>query len=266
MSVVDCHVHVYPVDVAAKVIPRIEEVYGVKARHPATVEGLFSSMRKADVERCIVLSSINRPEHVESFNSWCAETQKKMPQLVFFGGLHPDYEKPLEELERIKELGLYGIKMQPNAQRFFPDEERFFPIYEHLSELELAAAFHCGDEVIHFDPIYAHPSRFRVVLESFPDVTFILAHLGGYKTWDSVHQVVGYENVWFDTAFCPRNLSDSRLVSLVEELGVENVVFGTDFPWTDQFTERKEIERIFGDKADKILRDNPKRFLEQISP
>jgi hypothetical protein len=261
---VDCHVHVYPPDVERKIIPRIEEVYGARARHPATVDGILSSMKKADIEKSLVLSSINRPEHVESFNSWCAEVQAKVPQLLFFGGMHPDYEKPFEELERIKDFGLLGIKLQPNAQRFYPDDERFFLLYEHLSELELAVAFHCGDEVVHFEPMYAHPSRFKNVLESFPDLTILLAHLGGYKTWDSLSSVAGFENVWYDTAFCPRNLPDADFISVVNELGFDRVVFGTDFPWTDQLRERKDIERIFKEDAKRLLEDNPERLLSEL--
>jgi hypothetical protein len=158
-----------------------------------------------------------------------------------------------------------GIKLQPNAQRFYPDDERFFPVYEMLVELDLAAAFHCGDEVIHFEPMYAHPRRFAQVLESFPDLTILLAHLGGYKTWDSVRYVAGYESVWYDTAFCPRNLPDKEFREIVGRLGAEKVVFGTDFPWTDQETERKEIERIFKEDAPKFLEENPKRLLSELS-
>jgi predicted TIM-barrel fold metal-dependent hydrolase len=263
--VVDCHVHVYPHEVERKVIPKVESVYGVRARHPATVEGVRSAMKKAGIEKSLVLSYLNRPEHVVSFNTWCAEVQKTHKELLFFGGMHPDFEMPLEELERIKGLGLLGIKLQPNTQRFYPDDERFFPIYEMLVELDLAVAFHCGDEVIHFDQMYAHPSRFAQVLESFPDLTILLAHLGGYKTWDAIRYVAGYESVWYDTAFCPRNLLDKEFREIVDRLGSEKVVFGTDFPWTDQATEKKEIERIFKEDAVKILEENPKKLLAELS-
>jgi uncharacterized protein len=263
--VIDCHVHVYPQEVAQKLIPKVESVYGAMARHPATVEGILPAMKKAGIEKSVVLSSINRPENVVSFNSWCAEVQKSHPELLFFGGMHPDFESPLEELERIKGLGLFGIKMHPNAQRFYPDEERFFPLYEMLVELDLPAAFHCGDEFIHVEPIYAHPRRFTQVLESFPDLTILLAHLGGYKTWDSLRYVAGYESVWYDTAFCPRNLSDAEFRQIVDRLGAEKVVFGTDFPWTDQETEKKEIERIFKEGALTLLEENPRRLLAELA-
>ncbi|MBN2015070.1 MAG: amidohydrolase family protein [Candidatus Altiarchaeota archaeon] len=262
--IVDCHAHIYPDEVAAKVVPRIEEVYGAKAAHPATVEGILSAMDSGGIDKSLILSSINRPEHVVSFNDWCAETQRSNPHLLFFGGLHPTFENPLDELERIKELGLFGIKLQPNAHRFYPDDERFFPIYERLSELDLGLAFHCGDEVLHFEPMYAHPMHFTQVLESFPDLVIQLAHLGGYKTWDSLHCVTGYRNVWYDTAFCPRNLPDKDFLSVVDEIGLERVIFGTDFPWTDPGRERKELERILGEDAVKILSDNPRQYLSLL--
>jgi predicted TIM-barrel fold metal-dependent hydrolase len=262
--VVDCHAHVYSDDIACKVIPRIEDVYGAKSVHPATVDGILSAMEAGGVDRALVLTSINRPEHVESTNSWCAGIQDSREKLLFFGGLHPFFENPLEELERIKDLGLLGIKLQPNAQRFYPDDERFFPIYEKLSELNMGLAFHCGDEVIPFKPLYAHPKHFKQVLESFPDLIIQLAHLGGYKTWDSLQSVLGYGNVWYDTAFCPRNISDKELLSIVEEIGVSRVLFGTDFPWTDPGREKRELERILAEDAVKVLEENPQRYLSLL--
>jgi len=261
---IDCHTHAYPVKVAGKLIPRMVDVYGVKPIHEATIEGLQDSMKASGVGKSLLLTIANRKEHVYSSNTWCISVQSQ--DLLCFGSIHPDYNEWEDEIERLNDNGVRGLKLQPNAQRFHPDDERLFRIYEKLLELDMALVFHIGDEVKPVTPLYAHPRYYARVLDSFPDLTILLAHLGGYKTFNDLHHVLDYSNVWFDTAFIPWNIPDDLFISLVDEIGIERVVFGSDFPWADPKDGIAKIRELFGVEAKTILEKNPQSFLSKIYP
>jgi len=264
--IIDCHAHAYPDEVAAKLVPKIKQIYGVDPKHDATVAGLKDSMKQAGIEKSFLLTVANRAEHVESSNNWCIKIQETNDDLICFGSVHPEYPNFLDELQRLADNGIWGIKLQPNAQRFYPDTEELFLIYQKLSDLGMALVFHIGDEVKPVEELFAHPKNFSSILDSFPDLTILLAHLGGYKTYDSLNHVLDYANVWYDTAFVPGNIADEKFIEIVSEIGVDKVVFGTDFPWADPAHERGEIERIFADEASLILERNPERFLSIVYP
>lgn len=54
------------------------------------------------------------------------------------------WPKTLDELDRIKALGLKGVKLHPDYQRFLVDDPRCIPIYEKISRLGLITVFHTG--------------------------------------------------------------------------------------------------------------------------
>lgn len=262
---IDCHTHAYPVEVADKLIPRMKEVYGVEPACAATVQGLEKSMSESGIDHCLLLTVANRPEHVISTNDWAAQIQDEKENINCFGSIHPDHEHAAEELERIHGQGIRGIKLQPNAQGFYPDAKKMYPIYEKLSKIGMIAVFHVGQEAQPIDELYAHPSRIRAVLESFPKITVLLAHLGGYGVHDYIDDVLGFDKVWYDTAFIPGNIEDQKFRELVSFIGKDQVVFGSDFPWADPAESVEEIYRIFDEKyAQKILEKNPGRFLRKL--
>ncbi len=259
---IDCHTHAYPAKVADKLIPRMVDVYGVKPKHKATIEGLRDSMKSSGVGKSLLLTVANRKEHVHSSNTWCINTNSQ--DILCFGSIHPDYTNWEDEIDRLNENGVRGLKLQPNAQRFRPDDEGVFGIYEKVLELDMALVFHIGDEVKPVKPLYAHPRYFNRVLESFPDLTILLAHLGGYKTFNDLHHVLGYDNVWFDTAFIPGNIPDDLFISLVDEIGIDRVVYGSDYPWADPRDGITKVRELFGANAEDILERNPESFLSRV--
>ena len=51
----------------------------------------------------------------------------------------------IQELERsVKELGLRGLKLHPTTQAFFPNDIRFYPLWEKCAELGIPASLPYG--------------------------------------------------------------------------------------------------------------------------
>jgi hypothetical protein len=256
--IIDFHTHIYSDDVAEKVMTGIESFYGVSRTHDATSKSLITSLEQGDVDKAVVLPIATKPEHAR-FNQWYASLAALSDRLIPFGGIHPDND--LRELERFPELGLLGLKIQPNAQRVFPADKRFTKFYRKAEELGLIVVFHAGDEESGFKGEFSQPEHFVPVLKSFPDLTIVLSHLGGFRTWDKLDLVLGYPNVFYDTAHVPGKIEDKEVLSLVDRIGIDKVIFGSDFPFADHKEEREKLEQLFTDRAHIIYSDNPSKIL-----
>lgn len=171
---------------------------------------------------------------------------------------------PQIELERMVNLGLKGVKLQPTVQQFYPDDSKLFKIYEKMCELHLPVLFHAGKERAPIEYVYATPRRFKQVLASFPQLTVILAHLGGYQMWDEISVLTEFHNIYFDTSCTVGEVSPKKLHALIEQLTADRIVFGSDFPWFNYDTTisgimqlgltEKQKEKIFSANALALLR------------
>lgn len=256
--IIDCHSHIYPDEIADKVISGIEEFYHSKRRHQGTLDALLKSLSAGAVDFAVVLPIAAKPEHFKA-NKWYASLPSISSKIIPFGSIHPDNDP--KELEKFKRWGLRGIKLQPNAQLFYPDEKRMFPFYEKAEELELIITFHIGNEHGNILGKYSQPERYVKVLRSFPRLTIVLPHLGGYMTWNKLDLTLEYPNVIYDTAYLPGNIEDDLFLKLVEKIGINRIVFGTDFPFRDHAEEVASLKRLLGSDSKKLFFANPKKLL-----
>ncbi|HUU65167.1 MAG TPA: amidohydrolase family protein, partial [Dehalococcoidales bacterium] len=118
------------------------------------------------------------------------------------------------------------------------------------------------------------PKNFARVLEAFPRLTVILAHLGS-AWWDErVELAQKYPNVYFDTSqgfsatdripHSPhRGLAEEDVVRVFRKIGVERIMFGTDFPAISPQPQLEQLLRIPLTDEEKrmILSENAKRIL-----
>lgn len=261
MRIVDFHAHIYPDEVAEKVISRMEEFYGVKRRHQATVEGLLGSMGQGEVSYAVILPVATRPEHLEN-NAWYASLRNVSSKIVPFGAFFPGVNL-IKEVEIFPRLGLKGFKVQPNAWQCYPDDKRLWPLYRLAQDLNLIAVFHVGNEEGGIFGEYSQPERYLKVLESFPTLTCVLSHLGGFKTWDKVDLFKGFPNAYFDTAYVPGEVSEAFFQELVEQFGPDKILFGTDFPFRDHAEEVAYLQKVIEDKKkyQQIMEENALNLL-----
>lgn len=255
-DIIDMHTHAYPEKVAGKAVQFLNQYYGVNCQGTGRMKDLLASASDAGVDYLLVHAVATKPSQVENVNSWIA---RHLSDHVFgFGSIHPDYPDIPLELERIRSLGLRGIKLHPDFQQFYADCPEMTAVYRSLEGV-MPVLFHAGDE--HND--YSSPRRIAAVAERFPGLTVIAAHLGGYSQWDESERYIIGKNIYIDTSSSLMKLPPERAAEIIRRHGVERVLFGTDYPLTRH---RDELQRFHAlgltEKEERlILFENAKKLL-----
>jgi len=265
MMVVDFHTHIFPDKIAARSIEHLENASGITAATNGTLQGLLDSMEKNKVDLSVILPVVTKPSQFESVNLFAAEVNEKYKgKLISFGGIHPDSMDYKTELNRIKELGLPGIKLHPDYQGVMIDDERYMRIIEYADSLGLMIMVHAGIDIGLPNPVHCPPDKAAKVIDTIKPDKMILAHLGGWKQWEDVYQLLVGKHVYFDTSFTFDYIEQNLFLKIVEKHGWEKVLFATDSPWSDAKKaveivrnlpmEQKAIEDILSGNAIKLLK------------
>ena len=106
--------------------------------------------------------------------------------LIPFGSVDPHAGRAA--VARIRSLverhGARGFKFHPSLQAFEPNDPRYYPLYEAMSELGVPALFHTGQTGIGaglpggrgIKLRYSDPMLLDDVAADFPQLTIIMAH------------------------------------------------------------------------------------------
>lgn len=260
--IIDFHAHIYPQKIAEKASAAIGDFYSAAIRYTGLSEELIESGKKIGVEKYIVHSTATKALQVESINNFIIDEVHKHNEFVGFGTIHPEYENFEPELKRIKNLGLKGIKLHPDFQKFQIDTPAMDGIYQSLSELRMPVLVHAGD--IRYD--YSGPKRIANVLEKHPNLILIAAHFGGYTEWDKACEYLVGKNVYFDTSSTLWKLPVEKANEMIRQHGVEKFLFGSDFPMWDHEDEMSRFNQLNLSESEKklILYDNAKNLLESL--
>ena len=151
--------------------------------------------------------------------------------IIAFGSVFPDAPDALQELERIKSLGLKGVKLHPDYQGFDVDDAKMKLLYQKISALGLITVFHAGLDYGFAPPYGATPEKLKTAVSWF-DSPVVAAHWGGIDCGAGVlTDLCGMDNLYFDTSFGYAMLPKYYAEKILEKHGVEHMLFGTDTPW-----------------------------------
>lgn len=238
--IIDVHTHIFPDNLAPSAIANLMAFAPLMQNHTdGTSSGLIGSMKQAGISTCVVLPVATKPSQVETINTIAG--QKNPPGLIFFGSLHPDYADLSIEIDRLKSLGVRGVKLHPLYQNFAIDDRRVFPMYEQLADAGLIVTFHTGEDVAPLPADLALPDAVARVVAAIPSLTIIAAHMGGWRRWDQVLRDLAGASVFFDTAALPGVCPPEIFIELVQKHGSDRILFGSDSPWWGQ---RESVEWI----------------------
>lgn len=249
----DTHCHIFPDKIALKASGATGDYYGVKMRHPGTVEVLRSAAGAAGVTDCLVCSAATKPNQVAAINDFIASVCGGEKHFVGFGSLHPYMENMAGEADRMASLGIAGIKLHADFQGFRLDDPKAYGLYE-VAEGRFPILFHMGD----VNTENTAPEHLRDIVRRFPKLKVIAAHLGGYTVWDRAALALPDLDIMVDTSSSLPFIGGKRGTELVRVFGAERCLFGTDYPMWDHGEELERFDEMDLTDAERqmILWDN----------
>ena len=238
MKIIDIHTHIYPDEIALKATKSVRDFYQIgEESMDGTEKMLMEQGHAAGISQFVILPVAIRPDRVQGINDFIVQRLKANDALVGFGTVHAAMENMDAEVQRILDLGLKGVKMHPDSQRFSIDDLRLFPMYEAVQG-KVPVMLHMGDH--RYD--YSHPVKLRRILDLFPKLQVIAAHFGGYSMYETACELLKDTDCVFDVSSSLMFLPEGEAERYIGIYGAERMAFGTDYPMWDPV---KETERFF---------------------
>lgn len=274
--VIDFHTHIYPDKIASRTLNALlGSAQGVKAFSDGTRSGLSESMKKAGIDKSVILPVATRKGQFETINQFAKTINNTCDHLVSFGGIHPDDDNVAEKLRFLRDNGFKGVKIHPDYTGTMIDDERYIRIITECARLGLLVVTHAGVDPA-FDVIHCPPAKARAVLDKVTADTgvtkpfLVFAHLGGIYVHKEVEQYLLGTNCYIDLScsfaalgsFC--DTTDEDVISVIKRHGADKILFATDSPWNDQqdyLSHFRALPGLSDKEKDLILHKNAESLL-----
>ena len=208
---------------------RTLEQLGLLAPIPALlVESRYSDLKaamdEAQIQRAVVVA---HPPFIE--NDFVLELAERDPRLIPAVYISPGTRRPAEVLRKLVQRGARALKLHPSADGERPDAPRYRALLGTAQMLGLPVIVHTGRFQIPFilkAPEYGDAECFTPWFETYPDVTFVLAHMNYSQPLVALDLAEQHPNVLLECSWQPAEL----IGEAVARLGAERILFGTDWP------------------------------------
>ena len=248
-----------------------------------TLERLARLMDECGIAQAVCFAPFAFQLPGEDPNQWLVKTIKSNSRFRGFGTIDFSRGDFRDQVRQIRDLGLLGIKLHPNTQKFDILSPQAMEVYATAQEQKLFISFHTG--VHHYRIRNYNVLGFDEIAHSFPDLRFSLEHVGGYHFFNHALAVL-FNNIPFPPkpGFQPRvhgglvsvfnrdklpfwYLTPQQIADAVVQVGAELLIFGLDFPYNQEQDTRLGLEVIGNlpisqEKKSMILGGNLRRELE----
>ncbi len=276
--IIDFHTHIFPPQIKKNRNRYIDSdpcfaiLYSDPKAKLVTADELISSMDRDGVGISVILNiGWTTHELCLETNDYILESISRYPKrLVGFCSVQlQSPEAALKEIERCADGGIKGIgELRLDMQLLdMSDEQLMNPLVDVMKKHNLILLTHTSEPVGHIYPGKGAvtPEVLYPFIANNPELPIICSHWGGglpfYALMPEVNQAIS--NVYFDTAASPLLYSPGIYEQVVQLVGADKILFGSDYPLLEQERCIKEIEASNLPEASKklILSGNARRLL-----
>lgn len=238
---IDCHTHAFADKIADKAIRWLIEYYKITVNHGGRFVNLLQAAAEVRLDACVLLVAATKPEQVRPANDWAIALAKQTPaqlrlqyglahapRIVPFGAYHPKNPAWQSELGRLREAGIKGIKLHPEFQGFDLADPCLCDFFAE-AERDFVIMIHVGDRLV-TERNLSTPRKIAAILDNFPRLRIITAHMGGYRLWDEAYECLAGRDVYFDTSSTFPYLDMGAFRRTVQKHGTERILYGSDYP------------------------------------
>jgi len=158
---------------------------------------------------------------------------------------------------------VFGLKIHPIIQNIHPASEIFLNVLEEYAIYKKPVFLHTGSSSVVFREYnnyeYGSIYNFEKAVKTFPDILFIFGHMGNNTPLEAIDLAKKYSNIILETSY-----QNNKIIKIaINNIGIERIIFGSDFPYSRQYYALKEIFKlkISCDNLEKILFKNIKKII-----
>lgn len=228
---IDCHVH----------LNNYTENPGRPSRE--NVQDLFEQMAEHGIDHAVVLTSyktnVDRPSVEEVLEILAAD-----PRTTVVEGLQWRSETRTDLFrmeERIRDGLVKGIKLYPGYDKYAINDPSLESVFRIAAKHDVPVMIHCGDTYARDAKVrQAHPLLVDDVAVDYPDVRFVICHLGNPWFQDTAEVLYKNDNVYADISGLTlggfTNEFERYLVQRVKDMILymgdpgTQIMYGSDWP------------------------------------
>lgn len=235
----DVHAHAFHPKIAAKVVSQLESHYRIPAIGTGLYEDLAPRLQAAGISYCCIHSAATKGEQVVPANRWAASLLER-PGVIPFGTMHPDFQDMEEELAFLWDSGIRGIKLHPDFQGFWLNDERLDPLFAAM-EGRFTLMVHVGD-IYPPEQNPTCPYKVAALKRRFPKLQMIAAHFGGVHHWKYVVDAMAGMEIFMDTSSSLFAIPQDTLEQIYHAFPRHLFLFGSDYPLFDAPSEMRLLQ------------------------
>ena len=266
--IIDFHTHAFPDKIAKGTIEHLSKKADIPPFTNGTVAGLVDAMERGGVDIAVNLPVMTSPAQFESINRFAMEINArfadKARRVISFGGIHPACDAIEEKMTWMRKGGLLGVKLHPDYQETFINDEGYVRILECARELDMIVLTHAGVDIGYRGcPVRCPPQLAKELIRRVPHSKLVLAHLGAAEQHMEALEHLCGEDVYFDTGYVLRFVNKDTFQKILNKHGEDRILFGSDAPWSDMGHDVKLLKAFSPNKQteEKLLCGNAMRLL-----
>ena len=267
--VIDFHTHIFPEKIAARAVAQLASAGNLPPHYDGTEAALISKMQATEIDVSITLPVLTAPRQFESVLEFCEGVNRRYAaadgaRLISFAGIHPACENLGEKMRLIYERGFHGVKIHPDFQDTFINDDSYAEILKYAEEYDLAVVTHAGiDASYRQREPRCSPDRVIDLISRAPHTKFVLAHYGGNEMTDEVFDKLCGLDIYFDTGLVLDYIDEKSFKKILDKHGEDRVLFATDGPWGDAEKYLKTLRALGLSRVaeEKILHENAERLI-----
>jgi uncharacterized protein len=273
IMLVDFHTHAFAEKIAPRAVEQLTTYYGLPTTFGGSLQDLLRVAADAKLDALVLLNAATRPEQVRPANDWLislAADRRPNPQtrladtlrIVPFGTFHVADPGWLSEIRRLRKAGITGIKLHPEFQEIDLADPLLNDFWAEV-ERDFIVMVHIGDRMKHADNL-STPGKLRSVIDRFPKLRAVAAHMGGYTLWKEACETLVGRDVYLDTSSTLPYIDSSLLKTILSNHSKDLILFGSDYPLRSPQQDLPLIDAIpwlNADEKERVLGRNAGRLL-----
>lgn len=264
--IIDFHVHLFPDRFFDAIWDFFRREYQWSIEYRLYTPQIIRFLGQRGVDKIVFSNYAHKAGVASVLNAWNLALLEGHEDLYCFAAFHPDDTFCMSEIgQLLQHPRILGFKLQLLVQRFYPHDERLFPLYEAVIEAGKRILMHVGTGPVGNE--FVGIRQLRRLLGRYPRLAVNVPHMGELEVPDFLELLGEYPNIFLDTAFAFYPLPGRFYRIGRDDLlrHQDRIVYGSDFPnlifrWDTEIRALKRFElpelvyrRIFYENGLRLL-------------